>query len=339
MKETTLVKKERYEKMKIDLKEYEKINLIDNLSDEFYEKFDEPKEKIKLIIETLPLRDKILLYKRFSKNYDGTVNTSEKAFINETIIVKIRRNSKKLGKTREIIYIRDIIDVDEETLIIASKKCELYKYLSEKFSYDLKGPMLISSKLKDQAISKEKKQIIMREVEKINNIQKVKLIKPFHEKFIKFKREDETYEDFVKRINKIVFAHLNPTLLNEIKLTYNENLLGVLDIGRYKKGEEHNKNIIKAYNIIKDYLKKQNQQANNPKRYSSIENILKETIKLKELLEELSRISQRTIELMKLKYGEDYTNPNVIMTLTREENKYLTDAISVARKRIKEKHK
>ncbi|MCI8331161.1 MAG: hypothetical protein HFE04_03580 [Bacilli bacterium] len=325
--------------MKIDLKEYEKINLIDDLSDEFYEKFDEPKEKIKLIIETLPLRDKILLYKRFSKNYDDTVNTYEKAFINETIIVKIRRNSKKLGKTREIIYIRDIIDVDEETLIIASKKCELYKYLSEKFSYDLKGPMLISSKLKDQAISKEKKQIIMREVEKINNIQKVKLIKPFHEKFIKFKREDETYEDFVKRINKIVFAHLNPTLLNEIKLTYNENLLGVLDIGRYKKGEEHNKNIIKAYNIVKDYLKKQNQQANNPKRYEPIENILKETIKLKELLEELSRINPRTIELMKLKYGEDYTNPNVIMTLTREENKYLTDAISVARKRIKEKHK
>ena len=132
---------------------------------------------------------------------------------------------------------------------------------------------------------------------------------------------------------------MNETLLGEVKLTYNENLLNVIDCGRYKKGETHTERLLKAYNIVKLYLIKQNERVNNPRHYSPVESILREDINLEELLVELAKINVRTLELMKLKYGEDYQHPSVVTTLSKEDNKYLTDTILYARKRIRARHK
>lgn len=315
---------------------YDNIDLTNCLSDNFFSKFDNPKEEVLLVINTFPLRDKVLLYKKYGKNSKENVNTYENTFINETILPKLYRSLSKLGVSREFIYLRDIINEDEELISMISKKCNLYKYLVERFGYDLKQPMLIYSEYKEKAISKEKKAIIIREINKYKGIKRVEIIKPFYERFIKFKRNDETYEDFIKRIKSIVYAHLNEILLNEVILTFNEDLLNVLDYGRYAKGKDHTKNLLKAYNIIKLYLINQNKKITNPRLYAPIELVLKDEICLEELLEELAKINIRTIKLLKLKYGEDYLHPNVIETLSKEDNKYLVDAISVAKKRIKQ---
>lgn len=317
--------------------DYKNLDLTNCLSDNFFSKFDNPKEEVLLVINTFPLRDKVLLYKKYGKNSKENVNTYETTFINETILPKLYRSLSKLGISREFIYLRDIIDEDEELICMISKKCNLYKYLAERFGCDLKQPMLIYSKYKKRAISKEKKEIIIRDINKHKGIKRVEIIKPFHERFIKFKRNDESYEDFVKRINEIVYSHLNEILLNEVILTFNENLLNVLDYGRYAKGEDHTKKLLKAYNLIKYFLINQNKKIANPRHYAPIESILKDNICLEELLEELAKINIRTVELLKLKYGEDYLHPNLLETLSKEDNKYLTSAISVAKKRIKAK--
>lgn len=321
------------------LKDYDNLDLSKELSDEFFNKFNHPKDKVLLVISTYPLRDKILLYKRYGKSYNGPLNTFEILFINETILHKLQKALDSLDVTRKLVYLRDIINEDEELIITVSKKCDLYDYLSNKFGKDLKQPILISYKNIDNAIYREKKEKLQREIQKFKGIHRIKLIKPFHEKFIKFKRADESYEDFAKRVNKIVFAHLNETLLGEVKLTYNENLLNVIDCGRYKKGETHTERLLKAYNIVKLYLIKQNERVNNPRHYSPVESILREDINLEELLVELAKINVRTLELMKLKYGEDYQHPSVVATLSKEDNKYLTDTILYARKRIRARHK
>lgn len=306
------------------------------LSDEFFNKFDFPKDKVMQLVNILPLRDKVLLVKRFGKS-SVNVTSYEQTFINETIIHKLRLHLSALGKTEEFVYIDYYFNEDIDLLLNVSKKCGIYSYLSDRFGEDFRSPMIVSSNYKDKAVSMYVKNKMNSEIRRFKGINKIELIKPFHEKFIQFKRSDESYEDFVLRVNKNVYAHLNETLLMEVHRTYNQDLLNIISYGQYEKGMEHSTNLLKAYNIVKKYLLLENQKYYTQRHYSSLDNLLREDVSLDELLEELSKINSRTISLAKLKYGENYDDPSVVGTLSKSENKYLTDAISVARKRVLKK--
>ena len=312
-------------------KGYENLDIISELSEEFYGKFQHPKSNTILVVRSLPLRDKVLLYKAFSNNYKGKISTNEKSFLAETIMPKIARNLDKLGVSREVIFLKDIINADLCSIIQVSKKHGFYGYLAERFGKDLTEPMLVSSKYKDHVILKSYKDILIKEVIRLR---KVKIIKPFFERFIKYKRENETYLDFINRITDIVYSSLNDILLEEVVRTFNTDLLNVLDYGQYNKDKEHYDNLLKACNVIKYHLRK-SESKKSLRPYSSIDSILDKCLTLEILIRELSILNERYIILLKRKYGENYDSPSISGSLTTEENKFLCRGVSYVRKKIR----
>lgn len=215
------------------------------------------------IIETLPDKDINLLQKKYGENYLNTtivaeLTEKELKSINQVIIRKIKTRIKLLEEGYEICYITDIFNCKSlEKIKNAIKVTKKQKYFSKIFGENLEKPIIYNRKNLEKSNYLLSQEIIKVVEKEILGIKKIRIHSPFVDLFIKYKKEDEDYYTFIKRIKAILERHRNKKVIADIYTMYGPDLINVLYIGQYKP-QDTRLSYLNAYKTIKETLENEN---------------------------------------------------------------------------------
>lgn len=299
------------------LKEW--INLYQNYTN-LYQFFEES-EDIDNKIEHLPLEDNQFLLKMYNQGLSNEPNINmiiykENLGRLEIIIRKVKKivnidNEKHSSKEKIILDIFDIVRIkDLNQIKHASQKLHILEYMKVLFGENLDKEIEIN-------VSSLGKFITSPFIYKLNSLLENKTVQrqsiSIYEYYISYKREDESIEDFKQRLNdlieKIDSKKVRTALLNRF---YND----VKDLSCISELEGDNTNLSNANLMITNKLALQNlyyarekgldykEPIFNRKTILLIEHFY-EGISLNDIKRELEFYNERTINLFKLKFGEN----------------------------------
>lgn len=306
----------------------------------FFSLFNYPKEDVLRVVETLKDFERELLYKKYGKdlmNTEFVLNLTEKEneTINQRIIRKIRLRLKELEEDLRIVSLTEVfLGETFEDIKEAIEKSGTLSYYQKKFGKDLKGSCCISKKEDSKkSVNRKMKLPVEEKLKEKKGLKRVKLIRPFFSLFEKYKRSDETYEEYESRVRTIVDG-LNDKLKKSLYHIYNEDLLNIIQVGSMPR--EIRINFSQSYGNIVNTLERQNRKyygINKIKRYNLILNLFCSGTTLDRVREEIKK-NPIVYELSKKKYGEDLSSTSEINSLTRKENQKLYDFYSKLNKRF-----
>lgn len=289
----------------------------------FFSLFNYPKKKVLNVVKSLTFEERKLLIKKYGEEYNNieivyNLTEEENKIINERIIRKIRLRLRKIEENMCLVSINDIFPSDDlNDIKKAMIDTNLLNYFQNLFGNDLNYLCYTyreeKSNIDKYNIEKVKKRII-----KNKGIDKVRIIKPFVSLFIKYKRKDETYEEFENRLKDVVYG-MKDKYKKVIYKLYNEDLNNV--ILKHPATPEIRKIFSEAYSVILKKLTR-DLQIEKPKKirkYKSILTLFNDGTTLNEIREKL-KLNDRIYMLSKKKYGDNLNTPSEVGTLTTKEN-------------------
>lgn len=294
----------------------------------FFTLFNYPKETVLLVVKTLSIYERNLLYKKYGEDFLNTtfvpsLTVKEVNEINERIIRKIRKRLGDLNVKAKIISIEDIFPGEDITDIKASMiDSNTLSYFQNLFDKELDG-LCFSYKAGTTYSNINKRYII-----KVNNslkrrkgIHNIKIIRPFFSLFLKYKKSNESDEEYENRLRNIVL-NMKDKYKNIIYRFYNEDLYNV--ILKCPGSKEERKLFSEVYSVIINKLKKDKQVQNTRKvkRYRHILTLFNEGTTLDDIKYQLMQ-NDKIYKLSKKKYGENLDTPSEFGTLSNEENHML----------------
>lgn len=299
------------------LKEW--INLYQSYTN-FY-KFFEEAEDIDKRTEHLSLEDKKFLSKMYNQGFSNEPNINmiiykENIKHLEIIIRKVKKlvnidNEKHSSKEKIVLNIFDIVRIkDLKQIKQVSQNLHILEYMKVLFGENLDKEIEIN-------VSSLGKFITSPFIYKLNSLLENKTVQrqsiSIYEYYISYKREDESLEDFKQRLNdlieKIDSKKVRTALLNRF---YND----VKDLSYKSELESDNTNLSSANLMITRKLSLQNlyyarekgldyNKVNFDRRTILLTEHFYEGISLSDIKRELEFYNERTINLFKLKFGEN----------------------------------
>lgn len=289
----------------------------------FFSLFKYPKEKVLDVVKSLTFEERKLLIKKYGIKYNNikivyNLTEKENKIINERIIRKIKLRLKKIEEDMCLVSISDIFPSDDlNDIKVAMKDENLLTYFQNLFGRDLNYLCYTYRKEKSN-IDKYNIERVKKRLLKNKGIDKVRIIKPFVSLFIKYKKEDETYEEFESRLKDLVYG-MKDKYKKVIYMLYNEDLNNI--ILKHPASPEIRKIFSEAYSVILKKLVRdlQKEKPKKIRKYKSILTLFNNGTTLNEIREKLE-LNDRIYMLSKKKYGEDLNIPSNIGTLTTKEN-------------------
>ena len=221
-----------------------------------------------------------------------------------------------------LISIEEIfLNEDLKEIKRTMKETKLLKYFQKLFGkeldcfcYDYKQKD--KSNINEYYVERVKKRIL-----KNKGISKIKIIKPFSEMFVKYKKQEETYEEFENRLKNIV-REIKDKYKKIIYQIYGEELNNI--ILKHPVETEERKTFTTAYSIIIKKLQIEIRKAKPHKipKYKPILTLFDEGTTLEEVIDVL-KTNENIYTLSKKKYGEDLNMPAEVCTHTVQENHQL----------------
>ncbi len=295
----------------------------------FFSLFNSPKEKVLKVLRSLTFEERKLLYKKYHRDLKNTeiiynLTEEENKEINERIIRKIRLRLKRIEENMCLISIYDVFP--NETLSDIKQamiKIKLLNYFQKLFGSKLTGLCYTYKDDSKSNISKENVYRIKQRLAKNKGIHRVRIIRPFVSLFLKYKKLDETYEDFEDRL-KIYVNNMSNKYKEVIYSLYNEDLNNV--ILKHPSSKEDRKIFSEAYSVIIAKLQRDldTERNRNVRKYEHILTLFDNGTTLEEIRQKL-RLNENIYMLSKKKYGEDLNTPSDYGTLSRKENQKLYD--------------
>ncbi|MCI8331162.1 MAG: hypothetical protein HFE04_03585 [Bacilli bacterium] len=293
----------------------------------FFSLFNAPKDKVLKVVKSLTEEERRLLVKKYGEDFNNTqkvysLTKKEEKIINERIIRKIKLRLKKIEEDMCLISIEEIfLNEDLKEIKRTMKETKLLKYFQKLFGkeldcfcYDYKQKD--KSNINEYYVERVKKRIL-----KNKGISKIKIIKPFSEMFVKYKKQEETYEEFENRLKNIV-REIKDKYKKIIYQIYGEELNNI--ILKHPVETEERKTFTTAYSIIIKKLQIEIRKAKPHKipKYKPILTLFDEGTTLEEVIDVL-KTNENIYTLSKKKYGEDLNMPAEVRTLTVQENHQL----------------
>ncbi len=229
----------------------------------FFTLFKTDCETVLKIIETLPDKDIELLQKKYGENYLNItivdeLTEEELKFINQVIMRKIKARIKLLEEGYEICYITDIFNCKSlKKIKNAIKVTKKQKYFTKIFGKNLKKPIIYNRKNLEKSNYSLRQEFIKAVEKEIFRTERIRIRTPFVDLFIKYKKEDEDYYTFMKRIKAMLEKHRNKKVISDIYTMYGPDLVNVLYFGQYKP-QDTRLSYISAYKTIKERLENEN---------------------------------------------------------------------------------
>lgn len=295
----------------------------------FFSLFNSPKEKVLKVLRSLTFEERKLLYKKYHRDLKNTeiiynLTEEENKEINERIIRKIRLRLKRIEENMCLISIYDVFP--NETLSDIKQamiQIKLLNYFQKLFGSKLTGLCYTYKDDSKSNISKENVYRIKQRLTKNKGIHRVRIIRPFVSLFLKYKKLDETYEDFEDRL-KIYVNNMSNKYKEVIYSLYNEDLNNV--ILKHPSSKEDRKIFSEAYSVIIAKLQRDldTERNRNVRKYEHILTLFDNGTTLEEIRQKL-RLNENIYILSKKKYGEDLNTPSDYGTLSRKENQKLYD--------------
>ncbi len=295
----------------------------------FFSLFNSPKEKVLKVLRSLTFEERKLLYKKYHRDLKNTeiiynLTEEENKEINERIIRKIRIRLKRIEENMCLISIYDVFP--NETLSDIKQamiQIKLLNYFQKLFGSKLTGLCYTYKDDSKSNISKENVYRIKQRLAKNKGIHRVRIIRPFVSLFLKYKKLDETYEDFEDRL-KIYVNNMSNKYKEVIYSLYNEDLNNV--ILKHPSSKEDRKIFSEAYSVIIAKLQRDldTERNRNVRKYEHILTLFDNGTTLEEIRQKL-RLNENIYMLSKKKYGEDLNTPSDYGTLSRKENQKLYD--------------
>lgn len=295
----------------------------------FFSLFNSPKEKVLKVLRSLTFEERKLLYKKYHRDLKNTeiiynLTEEENKEINERIIRKIRLRLKRIEENMCLISIYDVFP--NETLSDIKQamiQIKLLNYFQKLFGSKLTGLCYTYKDASKSNISKENVYRIKQRLTKNKGIHRVRIIRPFVSLFLKYKKLDETYEDFEDRL-KIYVNNMSNKYKEVIYSLYNEDLNNV--ILKHPSSKEDRKIFSEAYSVIIAKLQRDldTERNRNVRKYEHILTLFDNGTTLEEIRQKL-RLNENIYMLSKKKYGEDLNTPSDYGTLSRKENQKLYD--------------
>ncbi len=295
----------------------------------FFSLFNSPKEKVLKVLRSLTFEERKLLYKKYHRDLKNTeiiynLTEEENKEINERIIRKIRLRLKRIEENMCLISIYDVFS--NETLSDIKQamiQIKLLNYFQKLFGSKLTGLCYTYKDDSKSNISKENVYRIKQRLAKNKGIHRVRIIRPFVSLFLKYKKLDETYEDFEDRL-KIYVNNMSNKYKEVIYSLYNEDLNNV--ILKHPSSKEDRKIFSEAYSVIIAKLQRDldTERNRNVRKYEHILTLFDNGTTLEEIRQKL-RLNENIYMLSKKKYGEDLNTPSDYGTLSRKENQKLYD--------------
>ncbi len=295
----------------------------------FFSLFNSPKEKVLKVLRSLTFEERKLLYKKYHRDLKNTeiiynLTEEENKEINERIIRKIRLRLKRIEENMCLISIYDVFP--NETLSDIKQamiQIKLLNYFQKLFGSKLTGLCYTYKDDSKSNISKENVYRIKQRLAKNKGIHRVRIIRPFVSLFLKYKKLDETYEDFEDRL-KIYVNNMSNKYKEVIYSLYNEDLNNV--ILKHPSFKEDRKIFSEAYSVIIAKLQRDldTERNRNVRKYEHILTLFDNGTTLEEIRQKL-RLNENIYMLSKKKYGEDLNTPSDYGTLSRKENQKLYD--------------
>ncbi len=295
----------------------------------FFSLFNSPKEKVLKVLRSLTFEERKLLYKKYHRDLKNTeiiynLTEEENKEINERIIRKIRLRLKRIEENMCLISIYDVFP--NETLSDIKQamiQIKLLNYFQKLFGSKLTGLCYTYKDDSKSNISKENVYRIKQRLAKNKGIHRVRIIRPFVSLFLKYKKLDETYEDFEDRL-KIYVNNMSNKYKEVIYSLYNEDLNNV--ILKHPSSKEDRKIFSEAYSVIIAKLQRDldTERNRNVRKYEHILTLFDNGTTLEEIRQKL-RLNENIYMLSKKKYGEDLNTPSDYGTLSRKENQKLYD--------------
>jgi len=162
------------------------------------------KEEILLVVNHLNEKDYKLLIKKYGRDLTNTKHVDDLTYqeeqdINTRIIYNIRRALKRIREGENYYCISTLLNTDINLIKERVHKLSIKerKILFRLFGENLDKEVLINPKQINRIISK----VVVQKLTSSSKRSKPKKITPFYKRLIMCKRENETAEDFIKRVN------------------------------------------------------------------------------------------------------------------------------------------
>ena len=162
------------------------------------------KEEILLVVNHLNEKDYKLLIKKYGSDLTNTKHVDDLTYqeeqdINTRIIYNIRRALKRIREGENYYCISTLLNTDINLIKERVHKLSIKerKILFRLFGENLDKEVLINPKQINRIISK----VVVQKLTSSSKRSKPKKITPFYKRLIMCKRENETAEDFIKRVN------------------------------------------------------------------------------------------------------------------------------------------
>ncbi len=269
-----------------------------------------PINQVLEIIKTIPIEDINLLKKKYGNDFTNIerveLTKEESLQINTRIVHNIRRKLEKLNTTHKLFYISDEFNgYSLEEIKSALERTNTIKYASNIYGEDLSNPVLIRRDMPG-AFAVTIKERVTKALKNKMNLNKVILIKPFYEIFIKYKKTNETYEDFITRVNNLCKQKLDNIELEILKKKYGEEYNNIVYHGQITL-EEQNVFFHKITPKIKHYLSYEPKERTTT--YKSFIDRLPVGTTKEEIEEVLKTVSDRELNTIKSMLGENLDAP------------------------------
>jgi len=280
------------------------------------------KEYIYKALKYLSTLDRNLIHKKYGADLTNTkrvvnLTSEENIRICTCIIPKLKKCISKLEAGYDFIGIEEIFEyltLEEikrrvDTLLKESEKEKVYNLFGNNLTNklllkDTSGDKILNKKIKDKI------NMVKKENKRYNKVDYPTPIKPFYDIFRSFKKEDETEEKFISRVNSCI----RKKQLEKLIKKYGINLDKTINDGAYTREED--KYIIKVIiPVIKVRMKRI--EDNNEIKYKKLKDRLPLFATKEDFEFAISNLTNEEIELLMERYGEELNSVNY--DLTREE--------------------